>query len=69
MDLSTFFEISLSEEELHAHLHELRVVLEDVSLIELEVTLYIFSENEQLINFLLLHYKVLSGHHRQVRLI
>jgi hypothetical protein len=48
---------------LHTDLVELSVIFENNSLVKLEVTLDIFSEDEELINLLLLHYKVLSGDH------
>jgi len=59
--LFSLLKISLSEEELHADLVELSIFFEDNSLVKLEVTLDIFSENEKLVNLLLLHHKVLSG--------
>ena len=61
MRLFSFLKISLSEEELHADLVELGIFFEDNSLVKLEVTLDIFSEDEKLVNLLLLHHKVLSG--------
>jgi len=59
--LFSLLKISLSEEELHADLVELSIFFEDNSLVKLKVTLDIFSENEKLVNLLLLHHKVLSG--------
>jgi len=59
--LFSLLKISLSEEELHADLVELSIFFEDNSLVKLEVTLDIFSEDEKLVNLLLLHHKVLSG--------
>ena len=61
MRLFSFLKISLSEEELHAYLVELSIFFEHNSLVKLEVTLDIFSEDEKLVNLLLLHHKVLSG--------
>lgn len=61
MRLFSLLKISLSEEELHADLVELSIFFEDNSLVKLEVTLDIFSEDEKLVNLLLLHHKVLSG--------
>jgi len=59
--LFSLLKISLSEEELHADLVELSIFFEHNSLVKLEVTLDIFSEDEKLVNLLLLHHKVLSG--------
>lgn len=69
VNFSAFLEISLSEEELHANLFKLREIFENNSLVKLEFTLRIFPENEQLVDFLLLHHKILSGHNSQVGLI
>tara|TARA_B110000285_G_scaffold78424_1_gene90295 strand:- start:1667 stop:1843 length:177 start_codon:yes stop_codon:yes gene_type:complete len=44
--LFSLLKISLSEEELHADLVELSIFFEDNSLVKLEVTLDIFSEDE-----------------------
>jgi len=60
--LFSLLKISLSEEELHADLVELSIFFEHNSLVKLEVTLDIFSEDEKLVNLLLLHHKVFSGH-------